>query len=44
MMPLTWALKEIDPVEPTQAVSGNLGIVKILGYVRSDKFKIAPLK
>ena len=44
MMPLTWTLKEIDPVQPTQAVSGNLGIVKILGYVRSDKFKIAPHK
>jgi len=40
MRPLTWALKEVDPGSPTQAVrhtcSGNLGIVKILCYIRSD--------
>jgi hypothetical protein len=33
------------PGRPTQAVrhtcSGNLGIVKILRYIKSDKFKIA---
>jgi len=36
------------PGRPTQAVrhtcSGNLGIVKILRYIRSDKCKIAPHK
>jgi len=36
------------PGRPTQAVrhtcSGNLGVVKILRYIRSDKFKIAPHK
>ena len=43
MMSFTWVLKEVDPVEPTQAVrhtcSGNLGIVKILRYFRSDIVK-----
>jgi hypothetical protein len=45
MKPLTWALKEVDPVG-TQAVmhtcSGNFGIVKILRYIRSVMYDAPP--
>jgi hypothetical protein len=49
MRPLTWVLKAVDPVglhrqSGIPVCSGNLGIVKILRYFRSDKFKIAPHK
>jgi len=49
MRPLNWVLKEVDPVglhkqSGIHVCSGNLGIVKILRYFRSDKFKIAPHK
>ena len=49
MRPLTWAMKEVDPVG-TQTVrrtcSGNLGIVKILRYQTSKTMfdrKMGPL-
>jgi hypothetical protein len=43
MRPLTWALKEVDPVglhrqSGMHTCSGNLGIVKILRYIRSDMY------
>ena len=37
MRPLTWAQKEINPVY-LHRQSGNLGIVKILRYIRSDMY------
>jgi len=40
MRPLTWALKEVDPVVLLRqsGISGNLGIVKIIRYIRSDMY------
>ena len=41
MRPPTWALNEVDPVglhrQLGYTCAGNLGIVKILRYLRSDK-------
>ena len=37
MRPLTWALKEGDPVG-LHRQSGKFGIVKILRYIRSDMY------
>ena len=43
MRPLTWALKEVDPVG-LHRQPGNLGIVKIIRYIRSDMYSASAKK